>query len=502
MRYPVISFSGGELSPLIDARSDVDKYKSGCRILENMIPLIYGPAERRPGTKYIDTVNGAGRVVPFIYSNTIAYVTLLENLQMWFYYNGGRVLDSWGRRLKVDTPYLEADLFKIQYKQSNDVMWLVHPNYAQRKLTRTNANAFSLDQITFTNGPFKKRNDLANADGITMTPSAITGSGTLTASSATFDVGHVGALFNVTQPRVNTEVDGSKTNPATGVIGAAILVEGSFTFTTHGVWTGTVVLQRSIDGSTWETFKKYTGENGDAQVQYTGTEEEDNVQYRINVTAMSANTGAYASQTSKVRCTLTVNSSTQTGICRVTGYTSTTLVSMTVLKDFASTNADVRWSEGCWSTYRGFPACVTFFENRCIYAGTTHQPQTVWLSATDDFEDFDECTKDDSAFSLTMSSDTRNAIQWISGVESILVGTSGSEWRIWADTGALTPTNFNFKPQTERGSKALQALPCGDVVLFVDFVGRKVRELTFDGADKYKYVSPDLTALAEHITKT
>lgn len=501
-RFPCVTFNAGELSPLVDARSDVDKFRAGCRILENMIPRIYGPAERRPGTKYIATCDGVARVIPFIYSSTIAYVCLLENLRVYFYYNGGQVNDSLGRRLKVDTPYLAADLFEIQYKQSNDVMWLVHENYAPRKLSRTSANAFSLDAITFTNGPFMKRNDLRTADGITLAPSATTGTGTLTASSATFDVGHVGALFSIIQPRVNTSVDGTMTSPTTGVIGSAILVEGAFTFTTHGTWTGTVRLERSIDGTTWEKYREWTSENSDGQVQYTGNEEEDNVQYRINVTAMSANTAPYASTASKIRATLTVNSSTQEGICRVTAYTSTTQVSMTVLKNFASTNADVRWLEGCWSTYRGFPRTLTFFENRCVYAGSTYQPQTVWFSAVDDFEDFEECTKDDSAFSLTMSSDTRNAIQWIAAAESILVGTTGSEWRIWSDNGPLTPTSFNFKPQTERGSKALQALPCGDAVLFVDFVGRKVRELTFDGAEKYKFVSPDLTALAEHITKT
>lgn len=49
----IVSFNAGELTPLIDARSDVDKYKSGCRKLENFFPRIYGVAERRPGTRFI-----------------------------------------------------------------------------------------------------------------------------------------------------------------------------------------------------------------------------------------------------------------------------------------------------------------------------------------------------------------------------------------------------------------------------------------------------------------
>ncbi len=55
VNIPLISFSTGEWSPQIDARADVEKYNSACRVLENMIPRIYGTAERRPGLKFIKT---------------------------------------------------------------------------------------------------------------------------------------------------------------------------------------------------------------------------------------------------------------------------------------------------------------------------------------------------------------------------------------------------------------------------------------------------------------
>lgn len=49
----IVSFNSGELSPKIDVRIDTEKYKAGCRRLENMIATKYGGAERRPGTKFI-----------------------------------------------------------------------------------------------------------------------------------------------------------------------------------------------------------------------------------------------------------------------------------------------------------------------------------------------------------------------------------------------------------------------------------------------------------------
>jgi hypothetical protein len=53
VNIPIISFNGGEASPKIDARSDTEKYPSLCRHLENMIPEIYGGAERRPGLRFV-----------------------------------------------------------------------------------------------------------------------------------------------------------------------------------------------------------------------------------------------------------------------------------------------------------------------------------------------------------------------------------------------------------------------------------------------------------------
>ncbi len=49
----IVNLNGGVYTPLIDVRSDIEKHKSGCRVLENFIPRIYGVIERRPGTRFI-----------------------------------------------------------------------------------------------------------------------------------------------------------------------------------------------------------------------------------------------------------------------------------------------------------------------------------------------------------------------------------------------------------------------------------------------------------------
>ena len=47
------SFNAGEMTPLLEGRTDIDKYYSGCKTLENMLVFSQGGATRRPGTKFI-----------------------------------------------------------------------------------------------------------------------------------------------------------------------------------------------------------------------------------------------------------------------------------------------------------------------------------------------------------------------------------------------------------------------------------------------------------------
>lgn len=380
---PIITFNSGELSPIIDARSDVEKYDAGCRICENMIPLVYGPAERRPGFEYIDNCyeNGTvGKLIPFIYSSEIAYVIEMSDLIFQYFYDGAILLDDDDNEVTTVTPYLGADLFEIQYAQSNDVMRLVHGDYAPRLLSRISASEFELDEIEFTTGPFLDRNDYVNDDDITLACSvtAADAVGTLTAAGPmspveVFESGHVGALFRLTLPRATVGTSGTATG--TGAIGTAIDVDGPYTFTTSGNWGATIELQRNEDSNGWETYRRwistYSGGAGSLNVQYTGIEYAQNVQYRIYVSAYSAGT---------VSAALAVNTSTQSGIVRIQTVTNSYTATCKVISKLASTSATKQWYEGAWSGVRGYPKTVAIYEDRCVYGGTDYQPLTLWFS--------------------------------------------------------------------------------------------------------------------------
>jgi len=115
--------------------------------------------------------------------------------------NNGQI-QSGGSPYEIVSPYAEADLNDIQYAQSADVMYLFHPKYAPRKLSRTGHTAWTLTPIDFSTGTNRPALMPDNVTTTTITPSADTGSGiTLTASAALFDTSspskHIGSIWKV-----------------------------------------------------------------------------------------------------------------------------------------------------------------------------------------------------------------------------------------------------------------------------------------------------------------
>jgi len=194
-----------------------------------------------------------------------------------------------------------------------------------------------------------------------------------------------------------------------------------------------------------------------------------------------------------------------------TGYPvvafSETVTGITIVRPLASTDATKRWAEGAWSDYRGFPAATAFYEDRCCFAGMAPIPSlvpdidsrllTVWLGHSGDYENFEAGVKAADSFELVVP--TANDIMWFEALEALVLGTSGDEWRIGSNRmeQPLTPTNYTVRQQSTYGGRNIQAIRANDKILFVDFVGRKIQELAYNGD---KYVALDLTSLAEHIT--
>jgi hypothetical protein len=177
-------FVSGEIAPWFIGRSDSDRYKAGLKTCIGYVPTLEGPLDRRPGTVYVYEVKSSAvetHLLPFEFNKTQAYVIEAGDLYFRFYRDYA-IIESGGSPVEVVTPYLEADLPLLRFTQSADVLYLFHPDYAPRKLTRTSHTVWTLSTLTLLDGPYLD----VNTTSTTLTASAVSGVGiTITASSAT-----------------------------------------------------------------------------------------------------------------------------------------------------------------------------------------------------------------------------------------------------------------------------------------------------------------------------
>jgi len=159
------------------------------------------------------------------------------------------------------------------------------------------------------------------------------------------------------------------------------------------------------------------------------------------------------------------------------------------------------WAFGAFSSTRGYPRSVAMHEQRLCFGGTSSQPNTIWCSQIDNFENFKTGVTASDAVQFTLAASEGNRINWMYSQSQLLIGTSGDEWTIGSADSAssLSATNVQASRQSSYGSKYMRAALVNDVLLFVQRNGRKVRELVYE-LNKDGWVAPDLTLLAEHIT--
>lgn len=402
--------------------------------------------------------------------------------------------------MALSTPWAEADLRLLRYDQSGDVVFVACGKttdtigYKQRRFERRGTTSWSVVEYSPEDGPFRVENTTAT----TLTPSALSGNVTLTASSAVFQPEHVGALFQIVS--VGQQVAASIT--AQNEFSDPIRISGVdasriFTIVITGL-TGTgstVNLQRSLDEpGNWEDVA--TGGTGpspwlaDRTRTYDDGLDNQIVFYRIGV-----ETGDYAGGT--ILVSLAIGTGSITGVVRVTDYTSATVVDVEVLTTLGSTAATDRWSEGQWSDLRGWPTSVAFHEGRLGWAGR----DAVVLSISDAFDGFDPDFEGDAGpINRTIGSGPVDTINWLMSLQRLILGGQGAEFSVRSSSldEPLTPTNFNMKRASNQGSASPQGVVIDQNGVFVQRGGVRVFEMAF-GDSGIDYESTQLTALIPEI---
>ena len=434
---------------------------------------------------------------PFIFDQNEEYVISVENRRVRCFrlLTDGTVSlvanitqDVNSNALPFDREYIK----QYTATQRGDVMWICHPLFAPRLLTRTSLTTFEISTYTFDQRldnsvvfqPYSK----FQSQGVTLDPSATTGTGiTLTTSSAYWDTTggqsggnylsslHVGVTvrysgneITITSVQSSTQATGdvvdelstrlSVLNPLRTIDSSATV---EVTMLAHGFSGGesiTISNASSVGGIN-------TGQLNGART-VSGIIDENTFTFTAGGSASSAADGG--------------------------GYVTVTTHSPT---------AD--WDEQSFSAKRGYPAAVTFHENRLVYGGTIAEPDALWFSKIGEYFNFDvgEAADADSINLIAATGDV-NEIRYLISNRDLQVFTASSELYVPTYLNqAITPTNAQIRKQTPFGVEFVKPVEIDGATIFCELKGKIIREYLYtDAEDAYSSVA--ISTIASHLINT
>lgn len=156
------SFAGGEISPSLHGRVDSAAYGSWIKTARNFYVHPQGGASNRPGTLFMGAAKEPGkpcRVIPFVLSEEEAYVLELGEHYLRVYTSGGQLVASDGTPYEIETPYAAHDVGYLNYTQYDQTLFLTHPQYPPKQLTRVERGSFVFTDVPIKYGPFMLGNE-------------------------------------------------------------------------------------------------------------------------------------------------------------------------------------------------------------------------------------------------------------------------------------------------------------------------------------------------------
>lgn len=257
------NFTAGEIDPLIRARNDLKSYGNGLEKATNVVCQPQGGITRRNGTRYItslpntstDSAGNGVRLVAFEFSTSDSYMLCFTHNRMYVFKNGALVTNINGS----GNPYLTTTiassyLNEMTWTQSADTLIVCHQDMNPVKIVRgASDSSWTASNLSFDSTP-KYAFTLAYSNpAATLTPSAVTGKITLTASASVFTAAHVGQYINAVpqgRAKIVQYVSGTVVNAVTEFpfFNTTAVASGSWELETgyESVWSATKGWPRAV----------------------------------------------------------------------------------------------------------------------------------------------------------------------------------------------------------------------------------------------------------------
>lgn len=473
------NFSVGEIDPLLRGRIDLQQYRNALEEATNVIIQPQGGIKRRDGLEFVYDFGSSFssfKIIPFEYSVTDSYLLVFVVGRIYVFKDKElqKDISGTGNHYIAASAITEAMLDELEYTQAVDTLILCHEDLQTKRLVRNSDTSWTFENLPLTNPPKYAYAFDTHQPNYDVTPSAVSGNITITASNVTTDNG--------------TAQAGSSNT---------ITLKSATSYTSDDDPNG--------------MFIKITSGTGSGQTRHV----EDYVASTKVLTVYPAwdtapdNTSQYEVKAFKEAAVdeyLQVDSTF--GRARYVEYVSDTQMKAYVEIPFFDTDAIVagEWTsehgyEDVWSSTRGWPRSATFHEGRLYFGGSKSRPNTVWGSRVIDYFNFGVGTGlDDESVEATINTNQLNSIVNIVASNDLRIFTTGGEFIVvQSEDSPITPSSFLVRPQTRLGSKP--GVPIEDLngaTIFVQRQGRAINGFQF-GSDTNSYQVQNVSLLSSHL---
>lgn len=490
-----VTFTRGEVTPLVHARVDVELYKAAAKTLQNWYCLKEGGIRRRSGTKYIGAVKSPTldtRLVDFVFSSAQAYVLEMGNQYTRFWTAGAQVLSGLSP-YDIVSPYATSALRSLQWAQSFDVMYVTHASTSipTKKLMRHANDDWEWANMDFVDGPYLPINDQENTATFSDFPFA---GETLTFVHSSTDNINDGDGFQATDVgrHYRVELAGawawgriSAVN-STVSIDVEIVDSGYSDHASAGVWRRKAGFTAPPTNGATMAMKLQSGSH---------TLVTSDVGKVVRLTIDDAGyAGTYFCLLNAIDVSDTVNVTFLQGLSTVFsdegfGYTA---------------NTSKSWRLGAFSATTGYPKCISWFQGRLFLANTEANPNALWYSKTGLPEnyspsDFDGTVTDANGGMVSLIG-RADEILWLHEAPRLQIGTAGAIRSLGGtdSNDAFGPRNVSQRYEVGGGVEEILPVSVGPSTVHTSKYGKEINDLYFD-FNVNSLVSPNLSVVSEHM---
>jgi len=497
------SFAGGELAPALAARVDYSKYHIGAKRLRNFFVQASGGVANRSGTRFVGRVRDSAhpvRLIPFQFSTTQTYVLEFGHLYVRVVMNGGHVLEP-PFAITAATQASPCTVTAGGHNFANgDEVYLTGIG----GMTQLNGNRYLV----------------AGVAGATFQLNTLDGAAVDATHFAAFASGGTAArVYTLATPYAGSDLALLKFTQSADVMTLTHTAYAPMDLTRsqHWAWTlSAITFQPKIGAPTGATATPHGGGGQYYSYQVTALTDSpaeeglpsaacDCQNAALNQNTGVINTISWAAVSGAARYHVYKAPVGTTGPIpagSIYGYigttTGTSFDDANIASDASQTPPEGR------NPFAGGnnPGCVTYYQQRKIFAGSSANPESVWMTQPGNFWNMDTSspTRDDDSITITIASQQVNAVKHLVSVSALLVLTGSGAFKIsgGAQGAVLTPAQTVVQPQSYNGCSDVPPLIIDYDILYVQSKGSIVRDLSYNFYVDL-YTGADITLTASHL---